>query len=179
MVDCPHCETTVLLRDEGFESLGSRGVMAERPSLIRLGAPFRYAGETCEPVGQVRFSYGRGWWDEFWTITPGGEYWVSVDEGDIAVEAPTDLAYGIRADWLNVGNEVTLDGARWIVSEMGEATCEAVRGELPELLRPGDRFRYWHLSGPQSRLVTIELQDGEQTGHEGRWLDPFAIEAVA
>lgn len=179
MVDCPHCETTVLLRDDGFESMGTRGIMADHPSLIRLGETFRYDGVDYHPVGQARFSYGRGWWDEFWTIMPEGGYWISVDEGDIAVEQPTSLGDSIPADALSPGAEIRLDQERWIVSEEGEAVCEAVRGELPEPLRPGTRYKYWHLSGPRARLITVEIENGEVTAHEGHWLDPFAIEAAS
>lgn len=41
------------------------------------------------PFGHARFSYGRGWWDEFWCIDPEGTgRWLSADEGDYALESP-------------------------------------------------------------------------------------------
>lgn len=177
---CAYCDSTVLLDDAGLRLAGSAGVMAETPSLLALGRPFAHRALKLLPVGHARFSYEHGSWDEWWALDAeqGTGVWVSVDEGDIAVEEPLAVAAdGLPAfAALEIGAAVELAGERLIVTERGEAACEAVRGELPEVLRPGDRFRYAHLSGPRGRLVTVEVgRDDERRCTQGRWLDPFEI----
>lgn len=176
MVDCAQCETTVLLADDAMRSLGARGSMVDHASLVRLHQPLVIAGAAFHPMGHARFSYGRGWWDEYWCDTPYGPRWLSVDEGDYAIEEPMDLPAGFDGTGLRIGAEVMLAGERFLITEVGNGTCEGVRGEFPDAIRPGERYLYWHLTGPNGRLVTIEEQDGEIEAHEGHWVDPFEIE---
>ncbi|MEO1491091.1 MAG: DUF4178 domain-containing protein [Pseudomonadota bacterium] len=179
MVDCDHCETTVLLADDGLTSMGTRGTMTDYPSLIRLHQPFRVGADSFHPVGHARFSYGRGWWDEWWCETGRGYFWVSVDEGDYAVEVPVEIAAPLDVGSFAVGQRVRFNGEDLKITETGSSVCEAIRGELPEPLRVGDTYTYWHLSGQNGRLITIEEEDGEAVATEGHWLDPFKIKIQA
>ena len=176
MVACDYCESTVLLEDDALRLAGEKGVMAEEPSLFVLGREIRYRRESWLPVGQARFSYGTGWWDEFWAVNGGGEgVWVSVDEGEIAVEMPYDIDVSLRPDRLRLGSNVTLNGERFTITETDSATCMALRGEFPEELHVGQTYDYWHLSGPMGRLVTLEYSDGAFAASEGVWVDPWLI----
>lgn len=180
LATCAYCDSTVLLDDAGLRLAGSAGVMAEAPSLLALGVPFTHRDLKLLPVGHARFSYEHGSWDEWWVLDTerGRGVWVSVDEGDIAIEEPLAVTHGIPAfAELLPGAAVELAGGeRLVVTERGSATCEAVRGELPEALRPGDTLRYAHLSGPRGRLVTVEVgRDDAVRCTAGRWLDPFEI----
>jgi DNA-directed RNA polymerase subunit RPC12/RpoP len=179
MVACDYCESTVLLEDDALRTAGTKGVMAQEPSLFALGRELRYRRETFLPVGQARFSYGAGWWDEFWAVDGGGEgVWVSVDEGEIAVERPYDAGAALSAlspERLAMGAKVQINGERFTVTEADHATCIALRGEFPEALHVGQTYHYWHLSGAQGRLVTLEYSDGEFAASEGTWVDPYLI----
>ena len=176
MVACAYCESTVLLEDEALRLAGEKGVMAQEPSLFVLGREIRYRAESWLPVGQARFSYGTGWWDEFWAVNGAGEgVWVSVDEGEIAVEVPWDIDVPLSPKRLRLGAQVALGGERFTVTEADSATCVALRGEFPEALHVGQGYDYWHLSGPLGRLVTLEYSDGEFAASEGVWVDPWLI----
>lgn len=154
--------------------------MAETPSLLALGWPFVHRALKLLPVGHACFSHEHGSWGEWWALDAGlgTGVWVSVGEGDIALEEPLAVAADDLPAFaaLEPGTAVELAGERLVVTERGDASCEAVRGEPPEALRPGDRFRYAHLSGPQGRLVTVKAgRDDERRCTEGRWLDSFEI----
>lgn len=178
MVACEYCESTVLLEDDGLRKAGEAGVMAQEPSLFQLGREVEYQGKRFYPVGQARFAYANGWWDEFWALTGTGEgVWISVDEGDIAIELPWDVKITLTPWDLSLGTAVTLGGERFRVTEADTGRCEALRGEFPEPLAIGQTYRYWHLSGPNSRLVTLEYSDGEFAASEGVWIDPYEIRA--
>lgn len=180
MVACEYCDSTVLLDDEVVRGAGEKGVMAEEPSLFMLGKEIYYRRESFLPVGKARFSYragsGAGWWDEFWAINSAGEgVWISVDEGEIAVETPYDIPIPLSPRQLKKGANVILNTETFTVTEADKATCLALRGEFPEPLYVGQSYEYWHLSGPNGRLVTLEYSDGDFAASEGIWVDPWLI----
>jgi len=176
MVACEYCESTVVLEDDALRSAGEKGVMAQEPSLFVLGREITYNSERFLPVGHARFSYGTGWWDEFWAINSAGDgVWISVDEGEIAVEMPYDIAIPYTPAQLQKNARVILGDETFTVTEADSATCTALRGEFPETLHVGQRYEYWHLSGPRGRLVTLEYSDGEFAASEGMWIDPYLI----
>jgi len=180
MVACPYCESTVLLEDDAVKLAGKGGVMAEEPSLFVLGRPVEYQGVSFVPVGQARFSYKSGWWDEFWAVDDEGDgIWVSVDEGDIAIEEDHKTDEHIDESKLRLGARVQFEGDIFRVTEADTGRCEALRGEFPEELVVGDTFKYYHLSGPRGRLVTLEYEDGEMYVTEGLWIDPYEIRQQA
>ena len=45
MAVCEHCDATIFLEDDGMRLAGTRSVLAEMPSLIRLGQAFRSQGQ--------------------------------------------------------------------------------------------------------------------------------------
>ena len=180
MVACPYCESTVLLDDEVVKLAGKGGVMAEEPSLFVLGRTVEYEGESFMPIGHARFSYSSGWWDEFWALDgEGGGVWISVDEGDIAIEENHETSEHLDESNLTLGARVRSEEEIFRVTEVDTGTCEALRGEFPEEMILGETFKYYHLSGPRGRLVTLEYEDGEMYVTEGRWIDPYEIRQQA
>ena len=166
----------VMVEDEVVRLAGKQGVMADMPSLLAMHQPFKYDRIEYTPVGHVRFAYANGFWDEWWTFSSKGESWISVDEGDIAIELPIDLDEKINVAGLETGNSVAIGATRYLVTETGHATCEAVRGEIPEAISPGDQFDYWHLSGPNGALITLEAEGDVVTATRGAWIDPYRID---
>ncbi len=178
LVTCDYCDSAVFLEDKAVSLAGKQGVMTQVPSLIELGGTYRYRDHEFQVVGQVRFDYAHGFWDEYWSLVDGDGRWVSVDEGDIAVEWPIDINTGPAFEALKVGAPIELLGESFTVTEIGEAVCSAIKGELPELLEVGQRFRYAHLRGIGVRLVTLEYDKTGFAASDGAWVDPFEIKAV-
>lgn len=167
----------VMLEDDALRLAGKQGVMADMPSLLSLYEPFTYRGIDYTPIGHVRFDYAHGWWDEWWTVTNGDACWISVDEGDYAIEKPLELSQPIDRAQLQLGLFVKIKLTQYMVTEAGHAICQAVRGEIPELLSPGDEFDYWHLSGPEGALITLEMEGDEITASSGAWINPYEVSA--
>ena len=179
MVACTSCGSTSVLRDAAFELAGSGGVMQDAPSLVRLGEAVRAGGLRLTPTGHARFSYGAGWWDEYWCIdrASGRPCWLSVDEGDYAVEwpLPEDLWPAERN--LSLGQAVTLGDTAFIVTEAENATCVAVRGEFPEVLEVDETHLYFDLSARGGGLATYEVWEGGRGWTAGHWIDPWEVRA--
>jgi hypothetical protein len=178
MLTCSHCDSLLFLEDESVKLRGKQSVLADYPSLFSLHDTFRYKAWSFTPIGRARFDYGKGYWDEWWVIGGNDAKWVSVDEGDIAIEKPIDIKEPINKQKLIVGNSINLFKQNLLITEHGQAQCIGVEGELPEILNLGDTFDYYHLSGQRGRLFTLELEDNNVSCFEGQWVDPFNVVKV-
>ena len=181
MIACLNCGSTSVLKDEAFRLAGSGGVMQDAPSLVTLGVEIRAGAHHVTPVGHARFDYGRGWWDEYWCLQGRGDStgcWLSVDEGDYALEWPVAEDRWPRARNLSLGQGVTLGDRKFTVTEAENAKCIAVRGEFPEELAVGETHLYYDLSAPGAALATYEVWDGGRGWTSGFWIDPWDVGAV-
>ena len=73
LMACPSCGSSVLIENEAVRLAGSAGVMAEVPLLFDIGDTVICGKTKVELHGHARFSYGRGWWDEYWGTDTRGE----------------------------------------------------------------------------------------------------------
>ena len=178
LVACPYCDTTQMFVDDAFQLAGQQGVMQDVPTLFHLGQPVVVDGITLTPIGHARFSYGRGWWDEFWCDAGHRTLWVSVDEGDVAIESPVPEDERPSGFVAQRGAEATLGDVRYRVTETETAECIAVRGEFPEMLSVGEKHAYFDLSGPGGEIVTLEQWEGNSDWYRGRWVDPWDVKAA-
>lgn len=178
IASCPHCDTTQMFVDDAWQLAGKQGVMQDVPTLLVLGQSSNVDGRQITPIGHARFSYGRGWWDEFWCETASGMLWISIDEGDVAIEEPVPSELCPRNFVAKLGATVEVDGVRYTVTEAETAECTAVRGEFPEILSIGETHLYFDLSGPAKEIITLEQWDGESAWFYGHWIDPWQVEAA-
>ena len=180
LVTCPSCQAALFLEDGAVNNAGERSALAQGPSIFQLGQPFKHNAITYVPHGRVRFDYGNGYWDEWWVESDQGEAsWVSVDEGDIALQRPLTLNSAAPAyDALHVGGTLTVGKQALTVTERNEAVCIGFEGELPEVISAGEPHRYVHLSGPRGLLLTIEYSDDEAAVFEGHWIDPYEVKTL-
>jgi hypothetical protein len=174
MVNCDHCGTAHILRDAVFALAGSSGVLHEATGLVHLAQPLVTPLGTFDPKGVVRFSYGRGAWDEFWALDAAGSgVWISVDEGDIVLQRP--VAGDLPKDPPSLGSTVAYDAEDWTVTEAETAHCIGFRGHLPEEFHLDEVFSFVNASCGDGRLLSGEFHDGSATWFVGSWLDPFQI----
>jgi len=177
IAQCDSCKSTIFIEDDAVRLAGESSVLSDEVSLIELNTTFVYKNVSYLPVGMIRYSYGRGFWEEWWLEdNSGGSFWLSVDEGDMVLEQETNEEYNIEFfDSLEVGKIVE---ERWIVTELGDAICDGFVGSLPFVINRGDTHRYAHLSGKSASLKTLEMRDGKVYVYSGYWVDNFKIERV-
>ena len=180
LIVCEHCQTSLFLEDEVVKHIGEKSVLTDVPSIIEMGRRFQYRNWTFEPYGRIRFDYGDGFWDEWWVVLDNGNgRWVSVDEGEIAIESPVEFnETPPDYDTLTIGSEITLTSQSLRVTERNVATCIGVQGELPEVIAPGETHQYVHLSGPRGLLLTLEFHDDSFSLYKGLWIDPFDLRVL-
>ena len=180
MMNCPSCGTSVFIDGEALRLAGEQGVMHDIPMLFGLGDRVTLEGQAWRPIGHARFSYGRGSWDEFWAIDAKGRgAWVSIDEGEVVVQDLLAEAQFPSDDAPPpVGGTVSYAGRSYRVTEVETATCEALRGELPEAMTVGERYDFANCTGPDGELLSGEFWPGGRAWYLGRWVDPFDVRKV-
>ena len=89
LIRCDYCGCPLLLEDNSVKNLGEQSSLAEIPSILKLGHNFQYLKERFMPYGRVQYDYGDGVWEEWWVVTAKQTgLWISIDEGDIAIQTP-------------------------------------------------------------------------------------------
>jgi len=175
MVTCPSCGTTLYVDGARLRDAGAAGVLHDSPQLFGIGHTVRLDRVPFTVHGQARFSYGRGWWDEFWGLDHNGNgLWVSVDEGDIVLQTPLDDRPPI-GQTSRVGQRFTYAGEGFRVVETGSADCTAVLGAFGERLLVGESYGYLNASGESGALLSGEFQGGQSAWFLGAWIDPFDV----
>jgi predicted RNA-binding Zn-ribbon protein involved in translation (DUF1610 family) len=177
MMTCPSCGTTLILEDASVRLAGREGVMHDVPMLIGLGDGVTCGRETVEILGHARFSYGRGFWDEFWGVTGTGEpRWVSVDEGDVVYQSPLPPADYPRHDGrFRAGQTLTTRDTSFDIVEIDSAECVALKGAFDEELQVGETYRFVNAQSDRGWLLSGEIWDGGEAWFVGDWYDPYEI----
>lgn len=177
MLTCDGCGTTLYVQDKALLDAGHAGEMHDGPMLFGLGDHVRFSKTHVDILGHARFSYGRGWWDEFWGMDGrGNSLWISVDEGDIVIQRPLDPKDAPRiARNAPLGSTAEFQGLALRLSERDRATCVAVRGSFYEVLYIGDSYDFVNLQGPDGLLVSGEFWEGGESWFTGEWSDPFEV----
>lgn len=179
MLNCPSCGTSLFLQDDRLDLAGEQGVMHEGPLLFGLGDDVLIGGRSFRPQGHARYSYGRGTWDEFWALDGHGEgRWISVDEGDVVVQRPLGRDAPDLGEPPALGSTFAHRGDEFTVTEFEEATCVALRGNFPELLHVGEKYRFINTTGRDGALLSVEFGEGKATWYMGEWVDPFAVKVT-
>lgn len=176
-VVCGSCGTTLLIEDEAVRQAGQAGVMHEVPMPFGLGDRVQAAGRSYDILGHARYSYGRGWWDEFQAVDDtGARVWIAVDEGDIAIQTPMEdddrpTAFSPPA----LGARVMLGGVPFHVREVDRAECIAIRGGFDEPLAVGETYDFVNCSALDGRILSGEFWTNWSAWFLGHWVDPFDV----
>ncbi|KAF1081143.1 MAG: hypothetical protein GQF41_2411 [Candidatus Rifleibacterium amylolyticum] len=177
MLVCPACNSTHLLNSGRLEDVGKSAILTDFPSIFELHHTFRHKDWKFTPVGRVRYDYGDGWWDEWFVRSDNGkESWVSVDEGEIAIEALVQKGVKVPSfDELKVGGSLIINRIKMKVIEKNSCTMVGAEGELPFKIAPNETYNYVDLLGPKRLSFTIEYQNDAIDCYKGVWIDPFDI----
>jgi len=94
LVQCTSCKSSIFLENDATKLAGDSSVLASKISILELNQPFFYDHKSYLPLGKIRYSYGRGFWEEWWIKdTQNNEYWLSIDEGDLVLQQKTQMHY--------------------------------------------------------------------------------------
>ncbi len=158
-----------------FRDPGKQGELHGTPGLLQIGVTVDLDGQIVPTIGMIQYSYGRGAWDEYWCETDGDAIWVSVDEGDIVVEARVPGPEWSTGQQPVVGQVVKYGGYEYVAVEVETASCVAFRGELPEQMEIGETHYFANFTGDIGSALSLEIWDGGIAWFRGRWVNPWAV----
>jgi hypothetical protein len=174
MGSCPYCGGLFYFQDQAVLAMGHKAILADTGGMLELGRTGTWQGKPFAVVGRVRYRYAAGLWDEWFCRLDSGEgIWLSEDEHDFQLELPVEPG-GDLPPWDALGpfSELTIDGQRTTVDEVGEAWLEGVSGSLPEVIAADRHFRFADASGPGG-VFTIEYgDDGSAEVFRGQHVQP-------
>lgn len=180
LVVCAYCQMAIFLEDEAAKVAGKMAVLTDQPSMLSIGQRFSYQGLNFVPIGRIRYAYPKGYWEEWWVLGDDGHpYWVSIDEGDVAIESKveTQAKFPPFAE-IKLGQEIVVSGKNARITEKNSCQCVGAEGELPFQVAPNESHDYADLTGEASSIYTLEYFPEGVECFEGKWIDPFEVKAV-
>lgn len=168
----------MIIQDEVVQKAGTQGIMVETVSLFDIGDTIIAGSDKITLHGKARFSYGRGFWDEFWGLSDKSEpIWVSVDEGDVIVQREiTGSSVKFTPDEMHIGAVITTSQGTFTVTEKEKAVCIGLRGAFDHVLEVGETYDFLNAQGAGPKLLSVEYWPGGQLNYMGHWFSPHEID---
>ena len=174
-VACSYCDCVMMRTDGGVKEKGKQSRLPEGYSRLYRGAMGTIGEHNFQVLGRVRYSFGLGFWDEWYVMLDSGEgHWITEDDYSFSFQ----VLYRGVVDVLpyskySVGDNLTLGDRDYQVKEIGMAECLGIEGEVPKGILPHEKYPYLDaVSYDGTHVLGLEF-DNEQyrpTAFVGRWL---------
>ncbi|HZI17595.1 MAG TPA: DUF4178 domain-containing protein [Pyrinomonadaceae bacterium] len=163
VVVCEFCHSVVARTDRGIEDFGRVAEVFDSGSPLQVGLRGVCRSVGFELTGRAQFQHAAGgFWDEWYAAFADGRWgWLAEAQGRFYLTFRTEVPDPRQLpffDALQLGQPITAIPARVppVVTEKGEAQAAGAEGEIPYLLRPGERHLYADLSGPGGVFGTLD-----------------------
>lgn len=177
-VQCPYCDSISMLVDASWQPTGKKSRLSQGFSRLYCGALCTIQGDEYRIVGRVRYSYGNGFWDEWYALDDTGRgTWITEDDHEFSIQrlVSTDkVATSVQS--LAIGDEVMIESITYRILERGTAVCLGIEGELPKGILPDETYAYADGSSLDGRFALgIEYDDTPPTIFVGEWVEAKTI----
>ncbi|MFH0902249.1 MAG: DUF4178 domain-containing protein [Pseudomonadota bacterium] len=168
MVVCEYCNAAIYWDTEKILNAGKQAALAEGFTRLYRGAIGRIDKRQFQVLGRVRYSFGRGFWDEWYVeLGDGTGGWITEDNHELCLEHQVEAA----VDSFGSFRRLTIEGSEFVVEESGKAECLGVEGDLPLVITVGESYQFVDGSSPDGRLAMgIEYDQDPPSVFVGRWL---------
>ncbi|MCC8998121.1 MAG: DUF4178 domain-containing protein [Candidatus Contendobacter sp.] len=130
---CNYCKSTLIRHDLALENVGKMAELLPDPSPIQIGAEGVYRKARFTVVGRIQLRYGQGLWNEWYLLFEnqrGG--WLGETLGNYAITSLIQPPEPLPAfPELRAGQNLTLRGRAFQITNIETARCIAGEGELP------------------------------------------------
>ncbi len=177
MVVCEYCGNAVYWDEDQIRNAGKQSILPEGFSRLYRGATGELSGRRFVVLGRVRYSFGHGFWDEwFLEYADGTTAWLTEDNHELALETLLESTPVPPFASLYPGARLTIEGETFVVEEVGEAECLGMEGDLLHPVLTGERYRYADASSPDGRhTLGIEYDETPPTVYKGAWISHTAL----
>ena len=169
---CEYCGNAVYWDAEKVKDAGRQSILPEGFSRLFRGATGKLKNRRFFVMGRVRYSFGFGFWDEwFLEFDDGAIGWLSEDNHEFVLENRTTSKNLPGFDKLEPGMRFTVKNISFVIEEIGEAECLGVEGDLPIEVQSGEKYRFADASSPDGQYsLGIEFDEDPPVVYTGRWL---------
>ena len=179
-IACPYCDCVMIRSDKGLEERGNQSRLPEGYSRLYRGAVGTIGDQRFQVLGRVRYSFGKGFWDEWYVMLENGEgYWITEDDYSFSFQVLyRGSIEALPYDQYSVGDNIELGERSYQVKEVGNAECLGIEGEVPKGILPYEQYPYVDaVSYDGTHVLGLEYDNDQDppTAFVGRWLVPSDI----
>ena len=173
---CPYCDNISYIDKEGIRLSGKQSRLSEGFSRLFRGGSGSIKDKRFIVRGRVRYSFGRGFWDE-WYIEweDGNTGWITEDNHQFSLQTEVHIRQNQIESAQAVGRIITLRTTQYKITEVGMARCIGIEGALPSDITPDEEYRYIDgVSVDGSRTFGLEFDEGADQpprAYIGEWVE--------
>lgn len=176
---CDYCRSTIVRHGEILQAMGKVAEVPDDVSPLQIGTRGRDGANEFELVGRVRMGWRDGGWNEWLALFDDGTTgWLSEAMGRYMMLRPiahsglrTDAVKRVRDDKVvPIGTEAVIDGTRYRVTDVKEATFVGSEGELPFSTPAGTPIKSVDLMAEDGRCASVQKDRGEVNVYSGRYV---------
>lgn len=158
---CPFCRSTLVRTDVQWDTVGKMAVLADDLSPFFVGMRGKYKQTTFTIIGRVQQKFDEGVWNE-WLLQLDNRRTAWLGEGSglfyLTVPSTSTEALPEFAN-LSLGQQLSLDGKYYSVSNIEKASCIATEGEIPFAASPGESSHLVDLTGAEGNFASLDYSD--------------------
>jgi len=158
---CSYCQSTLVRDGQELANLGKMADLVEDRSPLQIGSEGRWKGVHFALIGRIQLRWEQGLWNEWhllfddgksgWLSESGGEYVMSLPVGRPQTPPPFSA--------LQIGQELSVGGRRYNVTNILSAECVAGAGELPFKVGAGYPAPVVDLRDEAGGFATLDYSD--------------------
>jgi ribosomal protein S27E len=160
-VVCPFCKSTLVRTDLQWESIGTMAALANDLTPLYIGLSGQYQKTRFTIIGRLQQQYEEGIWNE-WLLQLDNRKiaWLGEGSGLYYFTVPSTTAEALPAfNSLSLGQQVTLEGKGYSVTNIEQARCIATQGEIPFIAEAGRSVNLVDLAGEHGIFASLDYSD--------------------
>jgi hypothetical protein len=177
MISCEYCTAAFYWDKERIQAAGFKSALPEGFSRMYKGATGSLRNSRFIVLGRARYSFQRGFWDEWYLEMQNGELlWLTEDNHEFRLEKEVKSLVVPPFEKCGTGMRIDAGTGVFIVTEFGDAQCIGIEGELPRVVLPDQKYPYVDAATPDGdRSLGIEYTSDPPITYVGEWLNHTVI----
>jgi hypothetical protein len=175
---CAHCQSLLLRRDIGLETVGKVASVPEDISPLQLGTSGVFDQRHFTLVGRIRKVWDQGSWNEWFALFDDHRLgWLAEAQGDLVMTFEQPLDAPTKGRLLSVlgqvapGSVFPIGGRKFSASDIKQVVCAAADGELAAYVPNGTAMTCVDLHGPGLEFATLERVGQHVSLFVGRFVE--------
>jgi hypothetical protein len=158
---CDYCQSTLVREGQELANLGKMAELIEDRSPLQRGAEGRWKGRHFALIGRIQLRWAQGLWNEWHLLFDDGKSgWLSESAGEYVISEPVWQPGALPPfSELQLGQDLTLAGRAYSITNLLTAECVAGEGELPFKVGAGYAAPSADLRDAAGGFATLDYSD--------------------